>query len=260
MVAHGLIRIMGHLSEGVESMSSEKMVGHAVDPEGRWLYRAGGISALVLGVAYIIIIPLYAEAGAPPSDGEAWLKYLAGKTTVWWAILGLSVLTDLLFVPVALSLYLALKGVSRNTMLVATAFVGLFIVLDLAVTWPNYASLITLSGKYAAAANGTQQATYVAAANYASAVLASRLEAVYSILTLSLGILLIGLVMLKSSFGKTSAYLGIVTGFLGIAAVASTFGLIVILASVLTTVWVLFIGYQLVRLSQPSGSSTIASA
>jgi hypothetical protein len=32
-------------------------------------------------------------------------------------------------------------------MLVATACVGLFIVLDLVVTWTNYAALITLSGK-----------------------------------------------------------------------------------------------------------------
>jgi hypothetical protein len=229
-------------------MSGEKIVVHTVDPERRWLYRVGGISALVLGLAYIITIPLYAEAGAPPSDGEAWLKYLAGKTMVWWAILGLSVLTDVLFVPVALSLYLALKGISRNTMLVATAFVALFIVLDLAVTWPNYASLISLSGKYTAATNGDQRAVYVAAASYASAVLTSRLEAVYSILFLSLGILLIGLVMRKGSFSKSSAYLGMVTGFLGIAAGVSTFGLIVILASVLTTIWVLVVGYRLYRL------------
>jgi hypothetical protein len=239
-------------------MSGEKTVVHVVDPEGRWLYRAGGISALAIGAAYIITIPLYVEAGVPPSDAEAWLKYLAGKTTVWWAILGLSVLTDVLFIPVVLSVYLALKGTNRNAMLVASAFVGLFVVLDLAVTWPNYASLITLSGKYAAATNGAQRATYVAAANYASAVLASRLEAVYSILVLSLGILLIGFVMLKGRFGKSSAYLGMATGFLGIVAVASAFGLIIILASVLTTIWVLFVGYRLYRLGQASTFSAIA--
>jgi hypothetical protein len=117
-------------SEGEESMSAEKTMVHAVDPDGKWLYRVGGISALLLGIAYIITIPLYVHVGAPPSDGEAWLQYLAGKTTVWWAILGLSVLTDVLFVPVALSLYLALKGVNRNAMLLATAFVGLFTVLQ----------------------------------------------------------------------------------------------------------------------------------
>ena len=102
----------------------------AVDADGRWLYRMGGISALVLGVAYIVTIPLYAHVGPPPSGGEAWLKYVAGRTTEWWAILGLSVSTDLLFIPIALSLYLALRGVNREAMLVATAFVGLFVVLS----------------------------------------------------------------------------------------------------------------------------------
>src|SRR6266545_4143347 len=166
------------------------MAAIAVDPDGKWLYRVGGISALVLGVAYIVIFPLYAHVGAPPSgDGEAWLKYLDGKTTVWWAILGLSVLTDFLFVPVALSLYLALKRVNRNAMLIGTALVLLFVVLDLAVTWPNFASLIVLSGSYAATTNDAERAAYVAAADYASAVLGSSLEAVYAILVPSLGIL-----------------------------------------------------------------------
>src|SRR5215472_17755193 len=111
----------------------------AIDAGGRSLYRAGGVSALGLGFAYLVTIPLYAHVGGPPTGGEAWLTYLSGKTTEWWAILGLSVFTDLLYVPVAFALYLALQGVARSTMLVATAFVGLFIVLDLAVTWTNYA-------------------------------------------------------------------------------------------------------------------------
>jgi hypothetical protein len=153
-------------------MNTKKMMDNAVDPDGKWLYRVGGICALVLGIAYLVTIPLYAHVGAPPSGGEAWLKYLAGKTTEWWAILSLSVLTDLLYVPVALALYIALKGINRNAMLLATALVGLFIVLDLAVTWTNYAPLITLSSNYAAATNDAQRMVYVAAANYASAVLA----------------------------------------------------------------------------------------
>lgn len=236
-------------------MSAEKMMVHAVDPDGKWLYRVGGISALLLGIAYIITIPLYVQAGAPPLGGEAKLAYLAGKTAVWWAILGLSVLTDFLFVPVALSLYLALKGINRNAMLVATAFVGLFVVLDLAVTWPNYASLITLSGNYVAATNDIQRATYVGAANYASAVLTSSLEAVYSILVLSVGILLIGLVMLEGIFRKSTAYLGVATGILGIVSVVGPFfvsalSVTIIITSVLTTLWVLFVGFRLYRLGQ----------
>src|SRR6266542_5326169 len=152
-------------------MSVEKMTVNAIDPDGKWLYRVGGISALVIGIAYITIFPLFAQVGgAPPSGGEVWLKYLEGKTTVWWAILGLSVLTDFLFVPLALSLYLALKGVHRNAMLLATALVGLFVVLDLSVTWSAFASLLTLSGNYVAASNDVQRSAYVTAAHGASAV------------------------------------------------------------------------------------------
>src|SRR4051794_8168871 len=66
---------------------SQKIMLNAIDRDGSWLYRAGGISALALGIAYIVIIALYVHIGAPPSGVEARLAYLAGNTTVWWAIL-----------------------------------------------------------------------------------------------------------------------------------------------------------------------------
>src|SRR6266568_6794921 len=230
-------------------MSVQRMMVDAVNPDEKWLYRVGGISALVLGLAYIATIALYVPVGAPPSGAEARLTYLAGKRTVWWAILGLSVLTDFLFVPVALSLYLALKRINRNAMLVATAFVGLFVVLDMAVTWTNYASLLTLSGLHAASTNDVQRAAYVAAANYASAVLASHTEVFYSIIDLSVAILIIGFVMLKEKgiFSRTTAYLGLAAGIFGIVSIAGFF-VIIIINAVLTTVWVLFVGYRLFRL------------
>lgn len=230
-------------------MSAQKMLVHTADPEGKWLYRVGGISSLVLGVAFLIIIPLYASVGAPPTSGQAWLTYLDGKTTVWWAILGLSVLTDLLFVPMAFSLYLALKGINRNAMLVAIAFVGLFVVLDLAVTWSNYAALLTLSGNYAAATNDALRTAYIASANYPSAVLASPLERIYAIVVLSSGMLLISLVMLKGIFRKSTAYVGVATGILGIVSIAG-WSVTIILNAVCATVWVLLVGYQLYRLGE----------
>ena len=237
-------------------MSLQNRMENVVDPDGKWLYRAGGISALALGIGYIIIIGLYVPMGAPPSGAEALLTYMAGHMTLWWAILGLSVLTDFLFVPVALSLYLALKGINRNAMLVATACVGLFVVLDLALTWTNYAVLIPLSGNYAAATSDAQKLVLSAAAYYPSAVLESSLLFVYNTLTLSIGILITGLVMLKGIFSRSTAYLGLATGFFGIVAVAgpfltSTLDVTILIASVLTTVWILFVGYRLYRLGQP---------
>jgi len=146
-----------------------------------------------------------------------------------------------------LSLYLALRTVSEKAMLVGVAFIGLFIVLECAVNWTCYASLLVLSHGYAAAASEAQRAAYVAAASYPSAVLASRLALVYAIGTLSFGFLVIGLVMLRGVFSKATAYLGVVTGLLGIAAVAG-FSVAVILNALCALLWLLFVGYRLFRL------------
>jgi len=215
------------------------------------------MSAIVLSMSYIIITVLYVMGGALPSGGEEWLKHIAKHTLEWKAILGFSVLTDFLFVFVLWSLYWALKEINRNATLAGIGFVGLFVVLDLAVTWPNYSSLISLSTKYAIATNDTQRMAFVAAANYAYGVLSSSLFAVYAILVPALGISIIGLVMLKGTFSKVTAYLGVVTGILGIISVVGPFfltalGMVAIITSVLTTVWVLFVGFKLLKLSRQS--------
>jgi hypothetical protein len=236
-------------------MLTEQTMAHVGATDHVWLYRWGGLSALLIGLGYIITIPLYVAAGPPPRGGEARLHYLVGKTTVWWAILGLSVLTDLLFLPVALALYRALKDVNNNAMLFATTLVGLFVVLDLAVTWTNYAALITLSEQYATATSDIQRATDVGAATYASAVLESSLEAIYSILILSVGIVVISVVMRQGAFGKGTAYVGIVTGALGIVAAVGPFfisalSVTIVIVSVLTTLWILLVGVRLFRLGR----------
>lgn len=229
-------------------MSTAKMTVDAVAPEEKRLYQVGGISSLAIGLAYIIIIGLYAQVGAPPIGGEAWLTYLAGKTTLWWAIVGISVLTNFLFIPVALSLYYVLSRVNKITMLIAVAFVGLFVVLELAVNWSCYAVLLMLSADYAAATNDLQRAAYVAAANVPSALIASPLALVYAIGTLSFGFLLISFVMRKSVFSKVTAYLGVITGILGMVALAGV-SIAVILNAVCATVWLFLVGYRLYRLS-----------
>ena len=48
-------------------MSAQSMMVNAVDPDGKPLYRVGGISAIVFGLAYIVIIALYVPMGARPS-------------------------------------------------------------------------------------------------------------------------------------------------------------------------------------------------
>jgi hypothetical protein len=227
----------------------EKTVGHPVSPDQKRLYRAGGIAAILLAIGYVVIVPLYAQVGAPPSGGDAWFKYLNGKTSIWWWIVVLSVMTDFLFVPVAWALYLALKDAGRNAILLATVFVGLFVVLDLAVTWSHYASLLVLYAEYTAASDEALRMGYLAAANYGSAMLTSRLEIVYSIVTLSFGIFVTGFVMLRGIFNKITAYLGLATGILGFAA-PMRLTVAIIGNALCATAWLFLVGYRLCQLAQ----------
>jgi hypothetical protein len=224
------------------------------DVDRRSLYRAAAAAAVVVAVLYVVITALYVSAGPVPSEPEALLTYLAGHEPAWWAIVWLSVFTDVLYVPVAAALYVALASLSRNAMLAGAGLLVLFVVLDLAITWPNYAALISLGVDHAAAAGEAQRAGVVASASYPAAILDSSLLAAYVILVPGLGVLAIGLVMLGSSFGRIAAYLGIGTGVAGIAAVVGPvvydpLGAIAILAAVLTLIWFAVVGYRLLRLA-----------
>jgi hypothetical protein len=230
-------------------------MANAVDPGETWLYRVGGISAFVLVIGYLLTFPVYAWVGdAPPSGVDARLIYFAKHATGWWAILGLMVFTDLLYVPIFVSLYQALKGINRNAMLLSSACIGLFITLDLAVTWTAYSVLITSGGSYAAATTDALRAVFVAAAAYPSAILDSPLLGIFAVAIPSLGCLLTGLVMLKGVFNKTTAYLALAAGITGILFMGSyvlgALGIFRIINALLATIWYLFVGFRLYRLGR----------
>ena len=58
--------------------------------------------------------------------------------------------------------------------------------------------------------------------------------------------------MLKGNFNKITAYVGLVTGVLGIVSIAGL-TVTIILNAIFATVWVLFVGYRLYRLGSRSG-------
>jgi hypothetical protein len=213
--------------------------------------RLGGIAALAIAAGYLATMPLFSAVGAPPVGAEARLAYHAAAGPTWWGIIGLSVATDLLFVPLALSLYAALRPAHETGMRLATTFTLLFVVLDLAVTWPAYASLAGLGEAYAAAPEGAR-AALVAAAGYPASVLDSPLQAVNSILTLSVGILATGLVTLRASAGRTAGVLGVATGAAGITSVAHTIvtgevSPLAIAATLFTIAWLVATGRLMLR-------------
>jgi hypothetical protein len=238
-----------------EEMSTQNMLANTPDPDGLWLYRIGGISSFVLVAGYLLTFPVYAWVGDPPPSGvEAQLTYFAEHATGWWTILSLMVFTDILYIPVFLSLYQALKEINRNTMLLVAAFIGLFVILDLSLTWTSYSALITSGVNYAAATTDAQRTAFVSAASYPSVMLDSPMLGTCAILVPSLGFLLAGLVMLRGIFNKATAYLALAVGITGIVFMGSyivdALGIFRIVNALLVTFWYLFVGLRLFKLGQ----------
>lgn len=236
-------------------MSAQNMMVDAIDPDGKWIYRAGGIAAFILVIGWFLTFPLYAAGGGPePLGAEARLIHYAGREPAWQAILWLMVFTDLLYVGIVLALYQSLKRLDQSMMLLFIACKGLFFALDLGLLWPNHAALFNLSRLYTAAASEAQRAAIVNAAAAPSAVLDSLLPAIYSIVIPSLGTLFVSLVMLKGVFSKRTAYLGLAVGGTGIIAFADPFmgawGKVHIVNALLATIWWLLVGWRLYKLGQ----------
>ncbi|HEV2486055.1 MAG TPA: hypothetical protein VGT08_11035 [Terracidiphilus sp.] len=225
-------------------MGIEPSPSYAASNDCRRVNRVGAIAALLIAVGYIVIIPLYARVGAPPHDGDSWFSYLPGKTSLWWAILWISVFTDLLYLPLTLALYQALRESGKIVVRMSCALIVLFVALDLAITWSNYASILTLFARYSQTADPGIRAACAAAADYGSAILASPLEIVYAIVILSSGILLISLNMWKGPFSRITASLGVATGALGLLSLTGA-AVAIIGNALFATVWLVFVAFGL---------------
>ncbi len=152
------------------------------------------------------------------TDSEPLLNSLATHA-VWPRIsYGLFTLTDFLLLPAVLALYLVLKQIARNAVLVATALMVLFVVLDSAVIESTSLTLVTLTQHYAASTTDMERSAYRGAQDYALATLP--LATFYSFMVSSIGLLIISVVMLKGVFSTPTAYAGIVASVGGLLVVS----------------------------------------
>lgn len=230
--------------------------GAATDPSTRWLFRTGGIAALLLVAGYLATFPLYAAVGGPPPNGaEARLAHYAPHLAGWWGILYLMVFTDLLYLVAWLALHEALRGADRNWSLLSLVCAGLFVGLDLAVTWPNHAAMFDLSKGYAAAAGDAERARIIAAAGFGSAAMDSQMLGIYGMFIPSMGPLFAGLAMWKGGFDKIAAVIAFLIGLTGLVGAAGpyfsrAFEVMQVPNALLVMVWFGFVGVRLVRLGR----------
>jgi Domain of unknown function (DUF4386) len=227
------------------------------DPSWRSLYRAGGVLAALYIVLIIVPLVLLNTTPQPPlSGGAATLQYIASYKPVYIIELVSFVGLSLPAMVVFLALYVALKHLNKSY-----AAIGALVAIASEVIALAYNSsppslnvgLVYLSHHYVAATTVAQRAAFATAAEGLIAV--SNGVNAAGILT-ALGILILSLVMLKGVFPKGVAYLGIVTGALGIVSEAfrDMIGPGYYVYGLLLPVWFIAVGWKLYRLGRESGA------
>lgn len=217
------------------------------------LYKTGGFSSFVLGVAYVIITILYLWAGVLTDTPAHKLEQIAQHDIAWWLILSLSILTDFLFIPLVWTLYKRFKNVNINLSLLGAFLIGLFVILDLTITWPSYGELIAYAKKFNASSDAKARDLILIESNHLFFLTSSKFFSIYAILVPALGIWVFGLLMRKTNFSKATSWTGIITGILGTVTVIGSFFLdsletAVVLTSLFATIWIFMTGKDLLQI------------
>jgi hypothetical protein len=233
----------------IERSSGE--AGASPDPSRRGLYRVGSVSAALFVVLIIVPLVLIFTTSQPPiSGGAATLQYIASHKFVYLtelvSFVGLSVPAMVVF----LALYAALKHLNKSYAalgaLLGIASEGAALAYNSSPQSLN-GGLLYLSDHYVAATTAAQRIALATAAEGLIAV--ANGVAAAGILT-AIGIPILSLVMLKGVFHKGIAYLGIVTGVLGIVCepLRPLLGLGYAVYGLLLPIWFIAVGWKLYRL------------
>ncbi len=251
----------------METLNVERSSGEAQaspDPSWRGLYRAGGVSALLYGVLnFVVPVVLGFITPQPPSaggvatlaGGVTTLQYIASNRSVFVLEQVLLFGPSVLLMVVFLALYMALKHLNKSyaaigaVVAIASQIVGL-------ATFSIVFGLVYLSDLYVAATPAAQRA---ALATTAEGLIAQYNTVSVGGILFSIGILVISLVMLKGVFHKGVAYLGIITGAVGIMSEALRpilgYGYAVY---IVLYIWLIAIGWKLYRLGSSSEPERVA--
>lgn len=222
------------------------------DPSWKRLYWAGGISALLASLVYLIAIVVeFTMPEAPTSGGVATLEYIAAHRSVYILQQILWLAPSILLIVVFLAFYPALKDLDKSFAAIGSVLgiASWAVTLAYPATGGGAPALVYLSDQFGAASTDAQRAAFAAAAetfiaqNYV-ATLMGVLEA--------LGVLIVALVMIKGIFRRGVAYLGIATGAIGIVseALKPILGIGYIVYGLLILVWLIAIGWELFRLAK----------
>ena len=228
------------------------------DRSWRTLYAAGAVSAGVAVALYAAALVLFAVVDAPPeSGGAAMLDYVADHRTGYILRQLMWLAPNVFLMVVFLALAVALRRHSPSV----AAIAGMVAISSWAVpfAWPTTGdgslTMVLLSDRYADAATAGERAALVAGAEVMTAL--NDVPAVIGVLQ-TLGVLLISLLMLRGTFSRRLAWLGVVTGAVGIVSeiLRPVLGWAYAAYGLLLFVWLGWVAVALWRLAASVRTST----
>jgi hypothetical protein len=176
------------------------------------LYRVGGAAALICALMYLITLGVYIpaqRASPPPGTVLEWFTLFQTNPITGLFFLGLAdIVIMILWGPMSLALYAALRQSNKTWSMIATTFVFVGIAVYLATN--TAFSMLSLSHQYAAATTEAEK-SIVLAAGRAMLAVSEGTGGQYMGMPLAwLAGLILSVVMLRSkAFGKATAWVGI---------------------------------------------------
>jgi hypothetical protein len=227
----------------------QRTSGETVDFGWHWLYRTGGIAALIsallipIQVIVFIVWPL-------PSTVMDWFTLLQENRLAGLVDLDLLLVADnVLLVPIFLALYMLLRRANESVMAIATALGFLGIAMFIASN-PAF-EMLSLSNHYAAATTDAQRSIFLAAGQ---AMLATWQGTAFQTAYFlgSVAGIAVGVVMLQSGiFGKMTAYMAILANAVGLGLYIPMVGVYISVFSVLfLEIWYILVARRLFQLGQ----------
>lgn len=202
-----------------------------------WLYKLGGISALII----VILIPIQSFiyiSFPPPTTVIGYFTLFQNNWIIGLLDMDFLYLIDsALLIIVYLALYIALKKTNKSFMTIALAL-GLVGIATFFSSKPSI-EMLSLSTQYAAATTEIQKTILLGAGQALLAIYSGTAFDIYYILN-AITLIIISFVMLQSNiFSKLTAYLGLLAGLLML--IPSTAGMIGIILSFLSLIpWAVF--------------------
>jgi hypothetical protein len=226
----------------------------------RGLYRAGAIAALVFvvltlsSIVVAVIIPQAPTTAATGSlqSGGATLQYIADHRIEYVVNMLLFVGPSLLTLILFLALFVALLPVSKGLNAIG-ALIAIIATTTFISTFSLVFGLMPLSDQFRATTDATHRMAIVASAD--SLIAQINVVSMGGILY-ALGILLLSVAMLRGVFPRVVAYLGILTGVVGMIceSLRPVIGTWYALYGILF-VWVAAVGWRLYRVGASRSSS-----